>query len=1479
MSEQLWYTWSDLGFGTAVGQRVRAASKGLVETESERVRNLVNLVSYHLRPETDAYLPPKEAPRSLVFTRAGSQREAVLISKAYVGLDGMRRPGAYFSHLLVELPPVPSPRPEGQIEFSAREAIELWRSSFWKNSERDLPAGRRDLPQVSREDLTSSIGPLSVNDVVQVANFFRYVLTAFLTLPTLGEQKRLYIAAPPDTVATLIWGLTHALPRTLNIMRNLTFSTFEHDIEDKAAPIIVGTCWLPHFVKNGHTSPRDLPPVYYQPNNPHGLAINCYLADKATLFPVHPPEITEFVEFAVKCFVQNTLNPLDEVHRKAEKENTTEVAQFLLIYASFQKTLDKKQVIEILTSLLEKVKKVIERAKLILEQLKIPSLEQIAQWESLSFQLEAEMLRRPNVRYSILLLVTDDPAWWRDQGLLLLSTLCQLANSYTDQALLTLHNDFINAIVGARLWKKDQGQEVSGHLLQLFEGYSSRDPTAVLSTFAEHIVAKVRTTQNDLVAALLPLAYDVAEMVPQAIGANDSIRTFSWADVLADSTPAAAEAEMWASLLQQLARAETSCNPAYQGWWRQYGKAKVSGLRSLATQLPESQLATLVEAFSAFAKRVATELSQALIRDDGPASGFWTEMLATAAPPEDEPEAWLLLLHGLAQRQARYALAYQQWWEEQGKAATPVLRRQAESAPQSEIATYLASFARSIANELLTQITDERLRPGSNEQRADIAFLLELLITATPATELSPWTFLLERLSQTAYLSGRNCDIYSWELRALLLPAWASVAGLRNNEIILRSWLDIRWSELAGFLSLRLPEEWYKVALIKLLSTLPDIRQPQDVVIVVIHYGPLFEDVLLQLIREPSTQRMAIDFFALLAQYHYPLRIQLLDGMMIASQYQLDIAEVLLAALQPVTRREVDELLKLRCQELIASYPLPPTLVGFLRTYLVHFDVDYLQEGPTRDLLQRLQQRQARPELRLSDELQAYVEFWSAMAAFIGRPTVGIHWLRSLSQTIHSSRVLLAPETKEKLAGVLVPPLVDCVSDERELTRVMDNLGEVLLGAGQEAIEPGLLLLEQMASKAGERYGRERPPIRLVAYIKVVLGEARSLSAPEKEAFIDRCFHVLLQGFDTKIRNQLFKDNPAFWPEEIFAEWKEYLRRNGTMAVEGALTRFKEALGYKEMFAIVATYDPIIDERITKDEHMMLGLARKFVEAYKSNDDAAIVTAYHAIHGSQYRPILGYTPDQLERIKLAQSHQPARRQPSASPFIGNMPAPSRAPALSHAESPSVAATDAPVFVASVQGEGITLEWFEKVYSLKEPYIAYRISTLKGKLQQLEQQKPRQRERERWRKREIDILEKLQSEPERLRQAALDDLVDDVLIREPMEEEAKKQLNTHLFDTEGSLPAILQDFKTHHTIRYEVLLRDHKLTEEQVKEVLRIFRRRELFATYLDRQGQTILPKWLKKQKQSKSTSIMIDYQRADIRVEEGLLDKFKGLLG
>src|SRR5260370_21540051 len=95
---------------------VHAASPHLFDASGERIEYLKRYASYRLPPGAESPLPSissLDAPESLAFIRT-EHGERILVRKVYE--NSLKRT----TYMLVGLPP----------EFSAREAIILWGSSF-----------------------------------------------------------------------------------------------------------------------------------------------------------------------------------------------------------------------------------------------------------------------------------------------------------------------------------------------------------------------------------------------------------------------------------------------------------------------------------------------------------------------------------------------------------------------------------------------------------------------------------------------------------------------------------------------------------------------------------------------------------------------------------------------------------------------------------------------------------------------------------------------------------------------------------------------------------------------------------------------------------------------------------------------------------------------------------------------------------------------------------------------------------------------------------------------------------------------------------------------------------------------------------------------------------------------------------------------------------------------------------------------------
>lgn len=312
MIEQLWYTSCRRGVEHTFGFGVRAASSGLRDLQGRRYRQIHCHLHYNLpmgaNPNTTR---PEQAPVSLSFIKTDT--ETLVTHKVYVGKDYSGRSGNYFTHALVGLP----------AEWTAREVIALWRSSFWQVSDTRLNETQTDLPLVEVNQISS--GLLNRSSLLDslIRKYLPITIRAFLSLES---DQRLYIAAPPDTIAALIWGLVHSLPR--EILRNLTFTTYTHDVE-KAETKIVGTCWWPCALDDHRANLPDLPEMCYTQK---GLGINCYTGRHSVFKPVE--HSAEFSEFATEQLLGNG-EEFDKLLSIAEKKEVSSIGSFLVIYHLF----------------------------------------------------------------------------------------------------------------------------------------------------------------------------------------------------------------------------------------------------------------------------------------------------------------------------------------------------------------------------------------------------------------------------------------------------------------------------------------------------------------------------------------------------------------------------------------------------------------------------------------------------------------------------------------------------------------------------------------------------------------------------------------------------------------------------------------------------------------------------------------------------------------------------------------------------------------------------------------------------------------------------------------------------------------------------------------------------------------------------------------------------------------------------------------
>ncbi|MBP1466478.1 hypothetical protein EYB53_012255 [Candidatus Chloroploca sp. M-50] len=303
--DQLWYTASPVGLGTT-GYQVRAASPGLSDLNAPRFRLIEALIRYETPLDTTpTTLDPDQAPITLAFLE--NSKECVVIHRVFVGLTWDRRPGNFFTHLLAGIP----------TDIHPLDIIQHWGSSFWNCDDTGLERSQTNLPTVSKEDLLRQVLYSKLSLELIKPEQLIYVIRAFLSP---GTSQRLFIAAPPDHVARLIWALLRCLPRCMT--RRLRFSTYEQDVTKSATltsptlvtnrPLIVGTCYGQAAEDHRLRSPL-LPSALFTAQNSQARAYDCYTEQGSPLNDHQ--RIANFAHFATACLLSNDQQQQEKLER------------------------------------------------------------------------------------------------------------------------------------------------------------------------------------------------------------------------------------------------------------------------------------------------------------------------------------------------------------------------------------------------------------------------------------------------------------------------------------------------------------------------------------------------------------------------------------------------------------------------------------------------------------------------------------------------------------------------------------------------------------------------------------------------------------------------------------------------------------------------------------------------------------------------------------------------------------------------------------------------------------------------------------------------------------------------------------------------------------------------------------------------------------------------------------------------------------
>ncbi|GCF06806.1 GAP1-N2 domain-containing protein [Dictyobacter arantiisoli] len=1516
-SEQLWYTWSTRGFGDA-GFQIRAASPGLMEevnsvnVHSDRIQTLLKYVTYVLpqNQKDSSELPPQQAPVSLAFRQADQER--ILVHKSYLPPDDESTSGSFFTHLLTDLPAISTLNTS--LPFTAREAISLWGASYWKTSDQLAPE-ERTLPRVAfptlQEPETVPVesermrtGSLSRQDLNQLPREqLEFMLRAFLMRQ---PGQRIYIAAEPKIVAGLIWGLTHSLPRTLESMQELTFSTYERVDSARPAsiygypgdtnilPTITGTCWLT-------SQTGELPAAYYQDQGVNGYALNCYNGRVTPLMP--ETVLARFVLFAVDCLLEeneHSYRDLTDLLKQAETEQCSDLAHFMRIYISRQDAPTQNDVQELINIVKQRLDNIVEEETPLLADL--------------------ERLRRPNVQQTIVKWIARNRSWWEQtcrQDLvacfaclekytnyplpsniqLVIDTL-QSAMNEIGLLVATQVNDAINANNIDSMYFWVDMLELSAPLrqfapvwLHLVQALSAEDlARRVFQRWWQikgenifltiHHTLKLQSSES-LVTALTPFGKKVVDKILSALQEKDRWAIDDWHEKLSKIATPQQEPVVWIYLFQLIATQPYS--ELHWEWWNAYGKQRASELNQLAQHNPFIaehlyQIGDLLVK-NAVAIIQQTDSQKGLHSSaDWPVWSIWNEMLSTLtalrATDIGACQIWLNLWGHLWPY--IFTSTYEQWWQRQGSECSIIIRQCTEAAPDSEVAQNLEIF---IFESMLPLIYSQIDRMLSQEEHAvrevskhNLFILLRVLVHALPqhyleAVWIDEGSGLLDYLTET--LQNDKVDlIYPWEIQRGLLETWAQLETLHNHSA-LHPWLDVSWDTVGRLIANEnLPTSWHNRAVEQVLRTPVTLEASRLTSLLTSPQGgQTFETVLQRLIINEETAPNTLHFFQHLIEIAYPNKTQMLGNLLLAAREQPALVEELLQ-LACLTPEETITFIENDCLALIQQDNWPEAFAPLLTHYLTTFDASHLTQESTRTFLQLLHTRSQSAALKLTPELIDYIQGWLSIGELLQQPELSKRWVRLAkppTQPQIQKMQQLQLEARTHLAASIYPILVEHIDTEMDLTRLIDNLGPILTGQNAEVAETTIstTVLLDIAPHVNDRYQRQPEIVRLMPYLKIALEQAQELLDPYKETFLDAFCQALFADIDITVHTRITGQS-ALWQPALQTLWHDYLQRRHQVYADAVLQQFKYAIQNGDVEAIAQAYQNVLKEvqypgtHVSHEERDIALLAGDVVSSYKLQDFAALQQAHQEVQQSIHRERIIYTPEIEQAItnlpeELAAQSRATRplRKPRESRVLSKLIAQPNAEILKALEQ-SIQETQARTSIGTVQSKSIMLDQLNKVHTFKRLYISYRLSIIDPLIKNAPWNS---KDRSYYKKEKKDLQEWQQHNEQFLRKKALEDLIDNVFINSGIESRIKQgQCGIEEFLLEQR---VLDHFQAYQPDTYRVLVEDHAFTETDVKQVLRIFRRRERFAERLLKERND-LDSWLEERKKRYKDQINID---------------------
>lgn len=266
---------------------VRATSAGLRPDELQAALSSAGYAMPPARgPDGDRPLPVR-----LALLKSGNGRMLTHITP-----NG----GTYFAHTLLNVP----------AAADAQLAIQTWGSPQWQRHEPDAAADLPELPYLPVADVLDDDALRDWLTVPARREMLGFALAALLGTPA---TTRVFLAAPADDVAKVVYAVTRALPAGL--LDDLTFSTYEPD------PL---ACPARLIGYDGGSADWDLPTACYGDGR---VGFNPATGRRSELTTEVP-----FAAFAVDALASGDTAALDEVRAAWQRLGLTDARQFDLVF-------------------------------------------------------------------------------------------------------------------------------------------------------------------------------------------------------------------------------------------------------------------------------------------------------------------------------------------------------------------------------------------------------------------------------------------------------------------------------------------------------------------------------------------------------------------------------------------------------------------------------------------------------------------------------------------------------------------------------------------------------------------------------------------------------------------------------------------------------------------------------------------------------------------------------------------------------------------------------------------------------------------------------------------------------------------------------------------------------------------------------------------------------------------------------------------